>query len=29
MASEDIDNITVRYSTLQSLSASDLEDSLT
>ena len=28
MASEDIDNITVRYSMLHSLSASDLEDSL-
>ena len=28
MASEEIDNITARYSVLQSLSASDLEDSL-
>ena len=28
MASEDIDNITVRYNMLQSLYATDLEDSL-
>ena len=28
MASEDIDNITARYSVLHSLSASNLEDSL-
>ena len=28
MASEEIDNVTVRYSLLQSISAGDLEDSL-